>query len=78
MRNVNNTKKFKDLFPIDSMLALSDAIKKEQKKEKKTGVNKNPKKTLKDIKFKLFGEEYSLQDMIDTVNEFLDPFRKDA
>lgn len=78
LRNVNNTKNFKDLFPIDSMLALSDTIKKEQKKEKKTGVNKNPKKTLKDIKFEYLGKEYSMQDVIDIGNEFLDFFRKDA
>lgn len=78
LRNFSNTKNLKELVPIDKMIALSDTLKIEQKKEKKTDVNKTPKKTLENIKFKLFGEEYSLQDMIDTVNEFLAPFRKDA
>lgn len=78
LRNVNNAQNFKDLFPIDSMIALSDALKIEQKKEKKTGVNDNPKQTLKDIKFNLFGKEFSFQDVIDVGNKFLDPFRKDA
>ena len=78
LRNVNNTQNFKDLFPIDSMIALSDALKIEQKKEKKTGVNDNPKQTLKDIKFNLFGKEFSFQDVIDVGNKFLDHFRKDA
>lgn len=78
LRNVNNAQNFKDLFPIDSMIALSDALKIEQKKEKKTGVNDNPKQTLKDIKFNLFGKEFSFQDVIDVGNKFLDPFRKDV
>ena len=78
LQNVNNTQNFKDLFPIDSMIALSDALKIEQKKEKKTGVNDNPKQTLKDIKFNLFGKEFSFQDVIDVGNEFLDHFREDA
>lgn len=60
------------------MIALSDALKIEQKKEKKTGVNDNPKKTLKDIKINVFGEEYSFQDVIDVGNKFLEIFRKDA
>ena len=78
LRNVNNTKNFKDLFPIDDMIALSDSLKTEQKKEKKTGVNDNPKQTLKDIKINVFGEEYSFQDVIDVGNKFLEVFRKDA
>ena len=48
LRNINNTKDFKDLFPIDNMIALSDALKIEQKKEKETGVNdKLPKRLAK-------------------------------
>lgn len=66
------------IIPVDNMINLADALKIEQKKEKKVGVTEKPKQTLKDIKFNLFGEEHNFQEMLDTVSEFLAPFREKA
>lgn len=66
------------IIPVDNMINLADALKIEQKKEKKVGVTNKHKQTLKDIKFNLFGEEHNFQEMLDTVSEFLAPFREKA
>lgn len=70
------TKDFSQITTIDNMLEFSDMLQTIMKKEKKTGIDKTPEKTLKEQKFELFGQTFSFMDIINIGNEFLEPYRK--
>lgn len=72
----SQTQNLASLIPIEAMKEVLNDIKTVQKKEKKLGLASNPKKVFKEQKFNVFGKEYSIQDMIDVVSEFLEPFQE--
>ena len=74
VREVSKTQNPVCLFPIEAMKEVLNDIKTIQKKEKKLGLVDNSKKVFKEQKLNVFGEEYSVQDMIDVVSEFLESF----
>ncbi len=70
------TKDFSSITSIDKIIDFVDEVKTIQKKEKKLDLINNTKKLLKEQKFNLFGQTYSVQDMFNVVSEFLEPFRE--
>lgn len=76
LKDLAKTKDLSSVTTVDKILDFIDEVKTVQKKEKKLEIVEKTKKSLKDQKFTLFGKTYSVQDMFDTVSEFLDPFRQ--
>ena len=76
LKDLAKTKDLSSVTSVDKILDFIDEVKTVQKKEKKLGLVEKTKKSLKDQKFTLFGKTYSVQDMFDTVSEFLAPFRQ--
>lgn len=70
------TKNFLGLTTIENMIEVFDLIKTIQKKENKLNKQDDAKNTLKKQKFSLLGKTYSVQDILDIVGEFLEPFRE--
>ena len=58
------------------MIEVFDLIKTTQKKENKLHKQNDVKNTFKKQKFSLFGKTYSVQDIFNIVEEFLEPFRE--
>src|SRR5574344_1216917 len=76
IKQMQQTQNLASLTSVDKMIKVFDEIKAIQKKEKKLDINDNPIKTLKEQKFKVFGKEYSVADMLNVVGDFLEPFRE--
>ena len=70
------TKDFSSITTIDKVIDFVDNVKTIQKKEKKLGLTGKTKKAFQEQKFNFFGKEYSVQDMFDIVDEFLEPLRE--
>ena len=76
LREFDKTKNFLGLTSIENMIEVFDLIKNTQKKENKLNKQENIKNAFKKQKFSIFGKTYSVQDIFNIVEEFLEPFRE--